>query len=193
MTESKFADDVAVYATTREALEQAAGEFVNTAAKWGLTVSLEKTKLITMGKELGHEDSLPVQLAAGEIATVEDFTYLGSKISSDGEVKSEIVTRISKASRAFGCLKAAVFQNSQLSTDIKREVYRAVVLSTLLYGAETWTVKAENVRRIPQSLHQVNVGGVQNETMEREDYIKGAGRGLWNDRRHGGDFKKTPA
>ena len=31
---------------------------------------------------------------------------------------------------------------------IKREVYRAVVLSTLLYGAETWTVKAESVRRL---------------------------------------------
>ena len=42
VTESKFADNVAVYATTREAFEQAAGEFVNTAAKWGLTVSLEK-------------------------------------------------------------------------------------------------------------------------------------------------------
>ena len=148
ITESQFADDAAVYATTREALEQAAGEFVNTAAEWGLTVSLEKTKLITMGKELEHEDSLPVQLASGEIAMVEDFTYLGSNISRDCEVKSEIVTRIGKASRAFGCLKAAWFQNSQLSTDIKREVYRAVVLSTLLYSAETWTVKAESVRKL---------------------------------------------
>ena len=79
---------------------------------------------------------------------MEDFTYLGSNISRDGEVKSEVVTRLGKASRAFGCLRAAVFQNSQLSTDIKREVYRAVVLSTLLYGAETWTVKAESVRRL---------------------------------------------
>ena len=62
MTESQFADDVAVYAATREALEQVAATFVNTTANWGLTVSLEKTKLLTLGKQLKPEDNLPVQL-----------------------------------------------------------------------------------------------------------------------------------
>ena len=42
----------------------------------GLTMSLEKTKLIVMGKDLRHENSLLVQLA-----TVEEFTYLGSNIT----------------------------------------------------------------------------------------------------------------
>ena len=40
MTESQFADDVAVYAATREMLEEVVGELVRTAADWGLTVSL---------------------------------------------------------------------------------------------------------------------------------------------------------
>ena len=81
MTESLFADGVAVYAATKEALEQVAAMFVNTAANWGLTVSLEKTKLLTLGKQLKPEDNLPVQLDGGEIFTVEDFTYLGSSIT----------------------------------------------------------------------------------------------------------------
>ena len=75
VTESQFADDVAVYATTREELEHAAEEFVKTAADWGLTVSLEKTKLITMGKQLTSNDDLPVKLREGEIDTVREFTY----------------------------------------------------------------------------------------------------------------------
>ena len=49
MTKSQFADDVAVFAATREALEQVAAKLVNTAANWGHTVSLEKTKLLTLG------------------------------------------------------------------------------------------------------------------------------------------------
>ena len=56
--------------------------------------------------------------------------------------------RLGKASRAFGCLRSAIFQSQQLSVRIKREVYRAVVLSTLFYGAETWAVKAASVRRL---------------------------------------------
>lgn len=112
-------------------------------------MSLEKTKLLTMGRQLKPEDSLPVQLEEGEIDTVEAFTYLGSNITRDGEVQGEVAVRLGKASRAFGCLRSAIFQNQQLSVRIKREVYRVVVvLSTLLYGAETWTVKADSVRRL---------------------------------------------
>ena len=44
VTESQFADDAAVYATSREAFEHAAAEFVDAASKWGLTVSIHKTR-----------------------------------------------------------------------------------------------------------------------------------------------------
>ena len=146
MTESQFADDVAVDAATREALEQVAAAFVNTAANWGLTVSLEKTKLLTLGKQLKPEDNLPVQLDGGEIVTVEDFTYLGSSITRDGEVCGKVSMRLGRASKAFACLRSPIFHNKQLRMAIKHKVYNAVVLPTLLYWAETWTVKADSVR-----------------------------------------------
>ena len=41
--DSRFADDVAVYANTREAFERAASQYIKSASEWGLTVSLEKT------------------------------------------------------------------------------------------------------------------------------------------------------
>ena len=91
-------------------------------------------------------------LDQGEIATVEEFTYLGSNITRDGEIHGEVVIRLGKASRAFGCLRSALFQNRQLSVNIKHEVYHAVVLSTLLYCAETWAMKAGSVRRM-RSVH----------------------------------------
>lgn len=81
ITESQFADDITLYARTREVLEQSAGEFVRTTAVWSLTVSLEKTKILAMGKNLTTEDSLPVQLKQKEIVTVGKFTYLGSTIT----------------------------------------------------------------------------------------------------------------
>ena len=112
MTESQFADDVAVYAATREALEQVAAAFVNTAANWGLTVSLEKTKLLTLGKQLKPEDNLPVQLDGGEIVTVEDFTYLGSSITRDREVCGEVSMRLGRASKAFACLRSPIYISS---------------------------------------------------------------------------------
>ena len=72
------------FAATREALEQVAAKLVNTAANWGHTVSLEKTKLLTLGKQLKPEENLPVQLDGGEIAIVKDFTYLAAVSSEMG-------------------------------------------------------------------------------------------------------------
>ena len=61
-------------------------------------------------RSAGHEDSqLPVQLEGGGIAAVNNFTYLGSNITRDGEVKGEVTARLAKVARAFGCLHEAVF------------------------------------------------------------------------------------
>ena len=47
----------------------------------------------------------------------------------------------------FGCLREPVFLCRHLSVATKQSVYEAVVLSTLLNGAETWTLKAAHLRR----------------------------------------------
>ena len=39
-----------------------------------------------------------------------------------------------------------VFKNKDLSLATKRAVYRAVVLAVILYGAETWMMKAVHKR-----------------------------------------------
>ena len=149
ITESQFADDVAVYAASRSAFEKATTEFVSTASEWGLTVSLEKTTGLVVGKQLEPSEVVPVELVNGAIEVIEDFTYLGSNISNDGEVVTvEVSTRIGKASRAFGCLQRSIFQNRHLNIAIKREVYKATVLSVLLYGTEAWAIKAHSLRRL---------------------------------------------
>ena len=137
VTESQFADDVALYATCRDSFESVAAEFVKVVSEWGLTVSTEKTKGMVVGEGLNESDVRPVQVEGGSVDVVQDFTYLGANISRDGEITSEVTRRIARAARAFGCLRVPVFKNKDLSLATKRAVYRAVILAKLLYGAET--------------------------------------------------------
>ena len=46
----------------------------------------------------------------------------------------EIEKRLASASKAFGALRQAVFRDAHLSLNTKRQVYRACVLSVLMYG-----------------------------------------------------------
>ena len=107
---------------------------VTTAAGWGLTVSLEKTTMMSM---VFPEDNLPIQLEDGVIAAVDSFTYLGSNITIDDEIVNEVSSKLGKAARALGCMRSSIFDNMSLSVQIKRGVYHAVVMSTLLYRLET--------------------------------------------------------
>ena len=70
-----------------------------------------------------------MRLDVGSIEIVLYFTYLGSNITSDGEVKDKVKSHIGKAARAFGCLQRSIFKNCHLSVETKRKVYGAAVLS----------------------------------------------------------------
>ena len=65
-----------------------------------------------------------------------NFTYLGSTVSSNAKLEKELQNRLGKASKAFGNLRQRLWNNRHVSIRAKCKVYRAVVLSTLLYGAE---------------------------------------------------------
>ena len=55
-------------------------------------------------------------------------------------IDDEVNSRTAKASAAFGRLCGSIWDRSGIRLDTKLEVYRAVVLPTLLYAYETWTV-----------------------------------------------------
>lgn len=97
---------------------------------------------------LADEDVTLLQLENGSIEMVDNFQCLGSCIDASRDMKKEILNRIAKAVRAFSSLRKSIFQDSTLSVSTKHAVYHAVVMSVLFYGAETWTLKAEHIRRL---------------------------------------------
>ena len=73
----------------------------------------------------------------------------------------ELTIRIAKASTAFGRLNKRLWKNNNIRLDTKIQVYRAVVLSTLLYGCETWTLKQQDIKRL-EKFHQKSLRRIAN-------------------------------
>nr|VZI32979.1 unnamed protein product [Spirometra erinaceieuropaei] len=53
-----------------------------------------------------------------------------------------VTRRISKASQAFGHLQNTAWNQHDLHISTKRKIYKAVILPTLLHGAETWKLSS---------------------------------------------------
>ena len=76
-----------------------------------------------------------ITMKGQRLQVVDKFTYLGSTFSRVVHIDDGVYARIAKASAAFGRLRG-----SRIRLDTKLKVYKAVVLPTLLYACETWTV-----------------------------------------------------
>ena len=126
---------VCVYVcVTLAALALAGKRFIRLASCFSSTFSLPKTKGLAVESALSEVNGSPVLVDDGKIEMVQELTYLGSKLSCDREITPEGSCHIARASKAYGCLRVLVFLNCILSSDTKRAVYKAFMVSILLYG-----------------------------------------------------------
>ena len=134
-----FADDAAVTAHSAEDLQQ-----LMTRQDFGLTISLKKTQV--MGQDT---DSAPaISINDHELNVIHDFVYLGSAISDTLSLDAELNRRIGKEATTMTRLTKKAWNNSKLTVHTKIQIYRACVVSTLLYGSESWTLRARQERQL---------------------------------------------
>ena len=81
------------------------------------------------------------------VEAVDKFCYLGGTITSDCKSDTDIQLRIGRAAAAMASLDR-VWTSSKISAQTKIRLYNSLVLSILLYGAETWTLTAAQERRL---------------------------------------------
>ena len=105
---------------------------------------LKKTNIMAQGAEF------PPSITIGDtqLQIMEAFTYLGSRVTTSTSLDAEISSRITKAAEVMAKLNKRVWYNSLLSIRTKVCIYQACVLSTLLYGSESWTTYARQERRL---------------------------------------------
>ena len=143
-----FADDCALNAKSEEDMQASMNLFSNACSNFGLTISTAKTEVLYQPAP-GSEYTPPEILCNGkQLPATEAFIYLGSTLSRQANIDKEIARRLAKASVSFGSLRAKVWEKSGISVTTKLNVYKAVVLPSLLYGCETWTVYARHAKKL---------------------------------------------
>jgi hypothetical protein len=138
-----FADDAAIVTHTEAELQRLMDRFAKACDEFGLTISLKKTNVMA-------QDADPPSIIINnyKLEVVSEFTYLGSTITNNLSLDAELNKRIGKASTTLSRLSQRVWNNSKLTLNTKISVYRACVLSTLLYASETWTLYASQEKRL---------------------------------------------
>nr|VZH94938.1 unnamed protein product [Spirometra erinaceieuropaei] len=145
-----FADDCALNTNVEEEMQRSMDLFSAACENLGLVINTQKT--VVMHQPSPNTATPPnapqISVNGTQLQVVENFPYLGSTLSLNTKIDDEVARRISKASQAFGRLQSTVWNRHGLQLSTKLKMYKAVILPTLLYGAETWTVNTKQARRL---------------------------------------------
>jgi len=83
----------------------------------------------------------PIVLNGMQLEEVDQFRYLGTTSTPNGQSKDEIFGRIAQSRVAFGRLQRCLWSRSEIRRSTKFRIYQVLVCSILLYGCETWAAR----------------------------------------------------
>ena len=125
-------------------------KFARAASQFCLKINIKKTECLYQPSKVQLSTSLPEEISIGTepLVKCKSFKYLGSTVSDSARLEDELSLRMGRASAVSGNLRERLWNNLHVSIRVKCKVYRATVLTTLLYGAETWTVYRVQVKKL---------------------------------------------
>ena len=102
--------------------------------KVGLKLNIQKTKIIP---------SSPItswQIDGETVETVADFTFLGSKITADGDCSHETKRHLLLGRKVMTNL-GSILKSRDITLPTKVLLVKAMVFAVVMYGREIWAVK----------------------------------------------------
>ena len=109
--------------------------------KVGLKFNIQKTKMMTSGPITSWE------IDGETVETVSDFTFLGSKITADGDCSHEIKRCLFLGRKAMTNTDS-ILKSRDITLPTKIHLLKAIVFPVVMYGYESWTTKKAECQRI---------------------------------------------
>ena len=141
VTNLRYADDTTMLARNKEDLIELVERDRRTSEKAGLYLHVGKTKMVTTG------DTGEVTVDGKDIEVVPKFVFLGGMITKDGLCEKEVRKRIAMGKSAMGGI-TSIGKDRGETLETKMKLVNVLVSPIVLYGAETWTMRKHERRKI---------------------------------------------
>ena len=102
--------------------------------KVGLKLNIQKTKIVASGPITSWE------IDGETVETVSDFTFLGSKITADGDFSHEVKRRLLLGRKVMTNLDS-ILKSRDITLPPKVHLVKAMVFPGVMYKCESWNFK----------------------------------------------------
>ncbi|BHF65118.1 hypothetical protein SprV_0200812700 [Sparganum proliferum] len=115
----------------------------------GPIINAEKTVVMNQLPPDAADSASKINFNGTQMQALDNFNYLDDTLSRSINIDDEVAHQISKASQAFGRLQNTVWNRYRLHLNTILKMNKAVMMATLLCGAETRTAHSEDLLEAP--------------------------------------------
>ena len=137
----RCADDTNPMAESKEELKNLLMKVKEESEKAGLKLNIQKTTIMASGPITSWE------IDGKTLETLEDFIFLGSKITADGDCSHEIKKCLLLRRKVLTKLDS-ILKSRDITLLTKVHLVKAMVFPVVMYECESWTIKKAECRRI---------------------------------------------
>ena len=133
-----FADDLALFSLSKAGLQRCLDNLSNYCKKWGLEVSIKKTKALVVNQSGRIPEDACFFYNHKLIETVNRFSYLGSLVTSNGSTGSQVPGKEElreKADKAYFSLQR-VLGRIKYEARLSMDLFKKLVEPILTYNCE---------------------------------------------------------
>ena len=106
-----------------------------------LKLNIQKVKIMASGPITSWQTNEKT------METVTDFTFLGSKITADGDCSHEIKRHLLLGRKAMTNLDS-ILESRDITLPTKVWIVTAIIFPVVMYGCESWTMKKAECQTI---------------------------------------------
>ena len=134
----RYADDTTLMAESEEELKSLLMKVKEESKKIGSKFNIQKKKIMASGH---------ITLWEIDGETVSNFSFLGSKITADGDFSHEIKRRLLLGRKVMTNLDS-ILTSRDITFPTKVRLAKAMVFPVVMYGCESWPIKKAEHQRI---------------------------------------------
>ena len=133
-----FADDIALFTTNPETLQNQLNQVHQYSCKWGLKINVNKTK-ICIFEQKKTKCNFIWKIDNECIDVVDSFVYLGVQFYYTGSMKNVVKVLNEQALKAYNHL-LSIFSRVSLDIRTKLSLFDSLVAPIIMYGSEVWGI-----------------------------------------------------
>ena len=127
--EISITSDMQMIPPLEEELKSLLKKVKEESEKVGLKFNIQNTKIMAFS---------PITSWQIDGETVSDFSFLGSKITADGDCSHEIKRRLLLGRKV---MTNSILKSRDITLPAKVHLVKAIVFPVVMYGCESWTAK----------------------------------------------------